>query len=173
MPAKRTSAPRAKAPPVPPIPKGFRTMTPYLCIDGAANAMEFYKRAFGATELLRQALPNGKLIHGRLQVGDSIVMLSDFFPGGTAVAPSVSGTTTVTLHVYSKDVATLWARAVKAGATVLMPLDTQFWGEKYGQLRDPFGHVWSLSQQVPMSAAERDRKQKEAMARFAAGPHPD
>jgi PhnB protein len=172
MTGKRKPAARTKAPVLPPIPKGFRTVTPYLCVDGAAKAMEFYLRAFGAKELTRQALPDGKLIHGRIQIGDSIVMLSDLFPGGTTNAPSVAGKTTVTLHIYSKDVASLWARAVRAGATVLMPLGKQFWGETYGQLRDPFGHVWSLSQQVPMSAEERHRKQREAMAMFASGEHP-
>jgi PhnB protein len=134
--------------------------------------MEFYKKAFGAKELVRQAMPDGKLIHGRLQIGDSIVMLSDYFPGGSLVAPTVGGTTTVTVHVYSKDVAGLWKRAVKAGSSVVMPLENQFWGEKYGQLRDPFGHLWSLSQQVPMSAAEKDRLQKRSMAMFESGEHP-
>jgi PhnB protein len=172
MPAKRKPAARRTTPALRPIPKGFRNVTAYLCVDGAAKAMEFYTKAFGAKELMRQAMPDGKLIHGRVQIGDSIVMLSDFFPGGVTAAPSSTGKTTVTLHIYSKNVAPLWARAVRAGATVLMPLDKQFWGEKYGQLRDPFGHVWSLSQQVPMTAAEKHRKPKEAMAMFAAGEHP-
>lgn len=135
--------------------------------------MEFYKKAFDAKELVRQALPDGKLIHGRLRVGDSIVMLSDYFPGGSLVAPSVGGKTTVTLHLYSKDVGALWKRALTAGASVVMPLERQFWGEKYGQLRDPFGHLWSLSQQVPMSEAEKARLQQKSMAMFESGHPPE
>jgi PhnB protein len=162
---RRTTRPSARAPP--PIPPGFRTITPYLCVDGGAKALEFYVRAFGAKELAREALPDGKLVHGRIRIGDSIVMLSDAFPGGPTAAPSALGQSTVVLHLYSKDVRALWQKATKAGAKVVMPLADQFWGERYGQLQDPFGHVWSLSQQVAMSAAEKDRLQKEAMAMFA------
>lgn len=172
MAGARKSKPKAKARSTPAIPPGFRTLTPYLCVDGGARAMEFYKSAFGAKELLRQAMPDGKVVHGRLQIGDSVLLLSDFFPGSSLVAPTVAGKSTVTIHVYAKDAQALWNRAVGAGATVLMPIARQFWGELYGQLRDPFGHIWSLSQQVTMPPAERERLQQQAMAMFASGEHP-
>jgi len=126
--------------------------------------MEFYRRAFGARELVRRTTPDGKIVHGRLQIGNSIVMLSDRFgPEPPPGAPAAR----VTLHLYFPNVRAAWAKAVKAGATVVMPLDDQFWGERYGQLDDPFGHRWSLAQVVAMDEAVRIRKQQEAMAMFA------
>lgn len=139
--------------------------------DGPA-ALEFYAKAFGAKVLVRQLTPNGKLVHGRLRFGTSLVMVSDVFPGADVAAPSTVGTTTVTLHLYSRNVDALWDRAVAAGAVVTRPLENQFWGERYGHLRDPFGHHWSLSMRVKMSAKEKATKQREAMAAFAAGVHP-
>src|SRR5213594_2975272 len=156
-----------------PIPPGFRTVTPYLAINGAAAAIDWYKKAFGAKELARQPMPDGKLMHARIRIGDSIVMMSDVFPGGSAQAPDSLGTSPVTLHVYAKNVDKLWQQAVDAGAKVTMQLDNMFWGERYGQLTDPFGHRWSLSQQIKMSKAERDEKQKQAMAVFSQGQHPE
>jgi PhnB protein len=155
-----------------PIPPGFGTITAYLTVDGGLAAMEFYKQAFGARELLRRVTPNGKLIHGQLRVGDTNVLLSDVFPDSNSAAPSAIGTTTVTLHVYTKDVDALWDRAVAAGAKVSMPLENQFWGERYGRLIDPFGHHWSLAMRVKMSRKEKDTKQREAEAAFARGEHP-
>jgi uncharacterized glyoxalase superfamily protein PhnB len=152
------------------IPPGFRTITPYLAINGAAAAIDWYKKAFGAKELARQAVPDGKLMHARIRIGDSIVMLSDTFPGGTQ-SPDTLGNSPVTLHIYINNVDKLWQQAVDAGAKVTMPLDNMFWGERYGQLTDPYGHHWSVSQQVNMSKKERDEKQKQAMAMFAQGPH--
>jgi PhnB protein len=165
---KRKSAPKKVAP----IPPGFRTVTPYLGVRGGSAALEFYKKAFGAKELAKETTPDGKVIHARLKIGDSIVMLSDQFdaaPGG-GLAPQVSQ---VTLHIYTKDVDSLWSKAVGAGATILMPIDNMFWGERYGQVTDPFGHRWSLSTQIKMSKEERDAKQKAAMAQFAQDQHPD
>jgi PhnB protein len=160
---------RAKVAPLPPIPPGFRTVTPYLTVEGGVAALEFYKKAFGAVELARTTTPDGKLVHGRLRIGDSIIMLSDAFPGARTSAPARLGSTTVTLHLYAKDVDSLWERAIRAGAVPTMPLDNQFWGERYGQLSDPFGHHWSLSMQVRMTASERKTKHEEAMASFASG----
>jgi PhnB protein len=171
-PLRRSPARRPRARASSPVPPGFGTVTPYLSIDGGAAALDFYKRAFGARELMRQATPDGKLVHGRLRIGNSIVMLSDTFPGGTTAAPTAVGKTTVTLHVYSRDVDALWKRAVAAGAKVRMPLENQFWGERYGQLADPFGHHWSLSERVRMTRAEREAKQRESMDAFARGEHP-
>src|SRR5437870_12543942 len=114
-----------------PIPPGFRTVTPYLAINGAAAAIDWYKKAFGAKELARQAVPDGKLMHDRFRIGDAIVMLSDTFPGGTQ-SPDALGNSTVTLHIYIDSVDMLWIQSVEAGARVTMPLDHTFWRERYG-----------------------------------------
>ncbi len=155
-----------------PIPRGFHTVTPSLAVVGGVAALEFYKAAFGAKELMRNTTPDGMLVHGRLRIGDSIVLLSDVFQGSDRVAPSTMEATTVTLHLYSTDVESLWNRAVAAGAKVTMPLADQYWGERYGHLQDPFGHHWSLSMRIPMSKATREMKQKEAMKAFSRGEHP-
>jgi PhnB protein len=154
-----------------PIPKGFGTVTPYLKINGAAKAIDFYKDAFGAKKIGVVTLPDGKILHARMKIGDSILMLSDEFQGNTA-SPTSIGSNTVTIHVYSKNVDKLWEKAVEAGAKIVMPLDNQFWGERYGQLLDPFGHSWSLSMQVRMTRREREAKRKVAMEMFTQGKHP-
>ena len=127
---------------VKPIPSGFRTVTPYLVLNDASGAIEFYKKAFGAKELTRNLTPDGKILNAQIKIGDSIVMLSDEFPmpGSTIKSPSSLGASTFTMHIYSKNVDKLWEQAVAAGAMVGMPLDNMFWGERYGQLVDPFGH---------------------------------
>ncbi len=155
-----------------PIPTGFRTVTPYLAIEGAAQALEFYKKAFDAKELARQETPDGKIVHARVRIGDSLVMMSDVFPGSSSKSPYALGGSAVTLHLYSKDVDKMWQRALGAGARVVMPLDNQYWGERYGQLVDPFGHRWSISMQVKMSRQEMEEKEKAAMAKFAQSQHP-
>lgn len=172
--AKKSKKAKAKpkARKVDPIPKGFHTVTPYLSLDRAAEALEWYKRAFGAKILDKEEVPGGKIMHARIRIGDSIIMMSDVFPGAPTQAPSVLGNTTATMHVYSKNVDKLWQQAVDAGAKVAMPLDNQFWGERYGQLKDPFGHNWSLSQVILMSAKEKKEKQEAAMAMFAQGAPP-
>jgi PhnB protein len=170
--SKKVSRSKPKKAKVDPIPKGFGTVTPYLTIDGAAEALEWYKKAFSAKELNRQAVPGGKIMHARIRIGDSILMLADVFPGGSTKDPKALGSTPVTLHVYTKNVDKLWQQAVDAGATVNMPLDNTFWGERYGQLRDPFGHNWSISMVIPMSKKEMKEKQEQAMAMFSQGVHP-
>jgi PhnB protein len=160
---KRKSSSSRKSRSVPPIPKGFHSVTPYLVVNNGSEAIEFYKRAFGARELLRHATPDGKILNAQLKIGDSIVMLSDEFPGADTHSPASLGTSTVTLHIYTKDVNKLWDQAVGAGARVMMPLNNQFWGERYGQLADPFGHRWSLSQQVKMSEEEMQALEKASM----------
>ncbi len=173
MPKKtKRPAPKKRAAKVSPIPPGMRTVTPYLAVVGAAQALEFYKKAFGAKEITRQALPDGKLLHAMMRIGDSVIMMADEFPGSNLRGPSGVGTTTVMLHVYTKDVDRLWAQALAAGAKVAMPLDNVFWGERYGQLQDPFGHLWTVSMRVPMSAAEKAERQRAAMAMLASGEHP-
>ena len=134
-----------------PIPSGFHTVTPYLTLNNAAEALDFYKRAFGAKELARETVPDGKILHARIKIGDSTIMLSDEFPGSDTKSPASLGTTTGTLHIYSKNVDKLWQQAVSAGAKVSMPLENQFWGERYGKLSDPYGHNWSLSMQIKMT----------------------
>ena len=166
---RRSAAPRRTLAPVPP---GYPTIIPYLSVQGGVAALEFYRRAFGARELARRITPDGKLIHGRLRIGSSVLMLSDVFEGADAASPASVGTTTVTLHLYSKNIDSLWDRAVAAGARVAMPLENQYWGERYGRLIDPFGHHWSLSMRVRMPAAERARKRSEAEADFARGDRP-
>lgn len=168
--AKAKSKPKKKK--LDRIPRGFHTVTPYLAINGAVQAVEWYKKAFGAKELAREAGPEGKLIHARLRIGDSIVMMSDVFPGGTHKDPLELGATSITLHIYSNNVDALWKKAIEAGAKVGMQLDDMFWGERYGQLTDPFGHSWSLSMQIPMSSKEMEEKRKAAMKMFEQGQHP-
>src|SRR6266542_2962777 len=157
--AKKTKPRKSK----PAIPAGFRSVTPYLPIEGAAEALEWYKKAFNAKELDRQTMPDGRIMHARMRIGDSIVMMSDAMPGGPIQSPKSLGHTTVTMHIYTKNVDKTFQQAVDAGAKVTMPLDNQFWGERYGQLQDPFGHSWSLSMQVEMSKQEMKEKQEKAM----------
>ena len=154
------------------MPPGFHTLTPYLSIERGAEALDFYCKAFGAKELVRQTTPDGKILHGRLRIGNSILMLSDVYPRATTAAPTTAGTTTVTIHLYCRDADAMWKRAVAAGAKVAMPIDDMFWGERYGQLVDPFGHHWSISQRIKMSKAEMAEKQRAAMAMFARDEHP-
>jgi len=154
------------------IPRGFRSVTPYLVINGAAKAIEFYKNAFGARKLGVATLPDGKILHARVKIGDSIVMMSDEFPGSETTSPPSVGSNTVTLHIYSKNVDKLWQRAVRAGAKVVMPIENQFWGERYGKLLDPFGHNWSLSMSVKMTPKEMKSKRENTMNMFARAEHP-
>jgi PhnB protein len=153
-----------KAPP----PVKLGTVTPYLAVHGAEDALEFYAKAFGAKELHRQQTPDGKIMHARLKIGDSIVMLSDIYgEGGPGSGGSRDGPF-VTLHLQLPNVNAVWARAVKAGATVEMPLDDMFWGERYGQLQDPYGHHWSLSTPIKLSATRQAKLQEAAMKQFSA-----
>ena len=156
------------------VPKGFHSVTPYLVIKGAALAVEWYKKAFGAKEFVleRQATPEGQLIHARIEIGDSLVMMSDIFPSSAIKDPMERGHSPVTLHIYTKDVDSMWKRAVEAGAKEDMPLDNMFWGERYGQLTDPFGHSWSLSMRIQMPPHEMEQKRQEAMKMFEQGQHP-
>ena len=154
------------------VPVGFRTVTPYLVISGAAKAIEFYKKAFNAKEVSRNELPDGRILNAQIRIGDSVVMLSEEFPGSDAKSPASLGTSTVTLHLYSKDAEKLWQQAISAGAKVTMPMEDRFWGERYGQLADPFGHRWSISKRVKMNAEEMEAKRKAAMAMFQQGQHP-
>ncbi len=157
----------------PAIPAGFRTVTPYLFITGTAEALDWYKKAFNAKEQSRQTTPDGRIMHARIRIGDSIIMMSDGMEGGSVRSPKSLGATTSTMHIYTKNVDKLFQQAVDAGAKVTMPLDNQFWGERYGQVMDPFGHSWSMSMQVAMSKEEMKEKQEKAMTMFSQGQHPE
>jgi len=130
------------------IPEGLHTITPHIVVRDAAQAAEWYKQAFGAQERSRVPLPGGKLMSVELWFGDSAVMVADEFPEMDVVSPQTVGGTSTVLHLYTKDVDALWTRAVDAGAQVLHPLQDQFWGDRHGQLTDPFGHRWGLATHV-------------------------
>jgi len=127
------------------IPAGYHTVTPYLACGDAASAIEFYKKAFGATEVMRMPGPGGKIGHAEVKIGDSRVMLTDEYAEMNFVGPLSRGGTTVHIHLYVKDVDALVARAVAAGAKLLREVKDQFYGDRTGALADPFGHVWHLA----------------------------
>ncbi|RYD21722.1 MAG: VOC family protein [Verrucomicrobiaceae bacterium] len=131
-----------------PVPNGMRTVTPHLVCAGAADAMEFYKKAFGATENMRLAGPDGKLMHGCISIGDSMVMLVDEMPDCGCMGPKSIGGSAVTIHLQVEDADALYDQAVKAGATATMPVADMFWGDRYGIVTDPFGHNWSIATHV-------------------------
>ncbi len=147
-----------------PVPEGYHTLTPVLTIDGAADAIDFYVRAFGARELNRAVAPDGKRVwHAELQIGDSRLMLSDEFPDmGGGRGPKSLGGTAGSIHLYVDDVDAFFQRAVDAGATVSMPLETMFWGDRYGKLTDPFGHSWGVASHVEDVSEEEQRRRVEA-----------
>jgi PhnB protein len=129
-----------------PIPEGFNTLTPHLVVNGASRAIEFYKKAFGAEEIRRIPGPDGKsLIHAELKIGNSRLMLVDEFPEMNARGPQSIGGTAVTIHMFVKDADAVFNQAVNAGAEVRMPLADMFWGDRYGVVADPFGHLWSIA----------------------------
>ena len=142
---------------VAPIPAGYHSVTPYLVLRDAAAAMEFYKKAFGATELYRLAGPDGKVAHGEIRIGDSPVMLGEEMDGYGG--PHALGGTPVSLMVYVPDVDRMFAQALAAGAKEQRPVADQFYGDRSGTLVDPFGHVWSLATHVEdVPPAEIDRR---------------
>ncbi|MDQ3767697.1 MAG: VOC family protein [Actinomycetota bacterium] len=149
---------------VKPIPDGYPQVTPYLCVDGAAAAIEFYSTVFGATERTRMPAPEGKIGHAELQIGDSVIMLSDEFPEMNMRSPKAIGATPVTLSVYVEDVDGVVERAVGAGATALGPVQDQFYGDRSGQFEDPFGHRWNVATHIEdVSEGEMAKRATEAM----------
>ena len=133
---------------VKPVPDGYHTVTPYLIVSDAARAIEFYKKAFGATETMRFEQPNGKIGHAEVRIGDSHVMLADEVPEMGYRGPKAWGGTPVSLCLYVDNVDELAAQAQAAGATVLRPLQNQFYGDRTATLADPFGHVWTIATHV-------------------------
>lgn len=140
----------------------YDTVTPMLVLDGASDAIAWYTKAFGAKELSRQPLPDGRLMHAAIRIGTSTLMLCDPFNG-----PVPETLTGATMHIQDAGVDKMWERAVAGGAKVRMPLANQFWGDRYGQLVDPWGQSWSLGRAVQISDAEKRRLQQEAMAMMA------
>jgi len=130
---------------VKPIPEGMHSITPHLVCEGAAEAIEFYKKAFDAVENGRMPTPDGKIMHAQIRIGDSPLMLVDAFPDMGAFGPKALKGSPVTIHLYVEDADKTFDQAVAAGATVRMPLADMFWGDRYGQLIGPFGHIWSIA----------------------------
>ena len=153
---------------VKPIPEGYRTVTPYLAVDDAAEAIEYYKKAFGAKERVRMETPDEKIGHAELEIGDSLVMLSDPIPEATTRTPKELGGTSASVFLYVEDVDAVVKRAVEVGATVTMEVADQFWGDRFGSVQDPFGHSWSIATHVedvpPEEMAERAKKAMAAMS---------
>ncbi len=133
---------------VKPIPEGMHTVTPHLICAGAAEAIEFYKQAFNALELMRIPGPEGKLIHAHIRIGDSSVMLVDEFPEWNSFGPKTLKGSPVTIHLYVEDADAFVRRAVEVGAKIIMPVEEMFWGDRYGVIEDPFGHRWSVATHV-------------------------
>lgn len=145
------------------IPEGYHTATPYLVIKDAAKALEFYKEAFGATEFVRLNTPDGKVMHAEIKVGDSPIMLCDESPEWNALSPLTIGGTAVSIVLYVEDVDAVVGRAAAAGATVVMPVADQFWGDRMGTVVDPFGHKWSVATHVEDVAPEEITKRAKAL----------
>jgi PhnB protein len=149
---------------VKPIPEGYHSVTPYLIVRGAAQAIAFYERAFAAEELYRMPMPDGRIGHAELRIGDSRIMLADEHPDVGALSPGSVGGTPVTIHLYVEDVDATFARATAAGARVTRPVADQFYGDRLGVLTDPFGHVWSVATHREDVSEEELRRRAEQHA---------
>lgn len=145
------------------IPEGYHNVTPYLSIEGAAAAMDFYRQAFGATELFRLVTPTGEIGHAEIRLGDSIIMLADPCEGSVCRDPHALGGSSAGLYIYVEDVDGLFARAVGAGAKVVRPLQDQFYGDRNGTLEDPFGHLWFLATRKEELTPEEINHRAEAL----------
>jgi PhnB protein len=151
------------------IPNGYHSITPYLTCRDAERAIEFYQQAFGARLKGGGVMkgPDGKVMHAELVIGDSVIMLADEYPAFGSVSPQSIGGSATGLHIYVEDVDSAFDRAVKAGAIVEMPVGDMFWGDRYGKLKDPFGHKWSIATHTAdLSAEEMERGMEEAMAKM-------
>src|SRR5206468_828860 len=134
---------------VKPVPEGYHSVTPYLIVKGAAKAIDFYKKAFGATEIMRMPGPSGDSIgHAEIKIGDSIIFLADEWPGMALAAPAKFGGTTVSICLYVNNADATFNQAVAAGAKVTMPLMNMFWGDRFGKVTDPFGHEWAIATHI-------------------------
>jgi PhnB protein len=154
--------------PAQPVPEGYHTLTPYLAVDDAKAAIDFYQRAFGAKERVRMHGPDGMIAHAELEIGDSKVMLADPFPQASTRPPKELGGTSVGVFVYVENVDEVFQQAVDAGATATMEPDDQFWGDRFGSVTDPFGHSWQISTHVEdVPPEEMEKRSKEWMAQMA------
>ena len=148
-----------------PIPEGYHSLQIYLAVEDAAKAIDFYKEAFGAEETIRMPGPDGKVAHAELQIGDSKLMLSDPFPQSNVRPPSERGGATASVFMYVDDVDATFAQAQQAGATVVSELEDMFWGDRFGTVADPFGHVWAMAtHKEDLSEEEMAERSKAAMA---------
>ena len=147
---------------VKPIPEGYHSVTPYLIVDGGAQAIDFYKKAFGATELFRME-HQGKIGHAELKIGDSPIMLGDEHPEMGYKGPKAFGGTPVSLMIYVEDVDTVYKRAIESGGIEMKPLQDQFYGDRSGTLTDPFGHVWTIATHKEDVTPEEVEKRLAAM----------
>ena len=152
-------------------PAGWPTLSPYMAVRDGQASIEFYAKAFGARERNRHMTPDGAVMHAEMKIGDSILFLADEFPGWGVVGPQSLGGSPVTLHLYVKDVDAAFQRALDAGAVMTMPVMDQFWGDRYGKLKDPFGHDWSIaSRREIVGKKEMERRGKAAMEQMKAPP---
>jgi PhnB protein len=148
-----------------PVPEGYSTLTTYLAVDDAAVAIDYYKRAFGAEERVRMHGPDGKVGHAELQIGDSKLMLSDPMPQSSTKPPKEIGGTSASSFMYVENVDAVFEQAIDEGATVTMELEDQFWGDRFGTITDPFGHVWSIASHIEdLTPEEIEERGKAAFA---------
>ena len=154
---------------VKPIPEGYHSITPYLFVRSAASAIDFYKNAFGATEIVRMVGSNGKIMHAELRIGDSIVMLADENPQTGVMSPQTVGGFSSGLHIYVENVDAIIQKAIESGAKLLRPIKDQFYGDRSGSLLDPFGHMWSVATHVEDVSPEEMKKRMTAAMSQTAG----
>jgi PhnB protein len=151
---------------VKPIPEGYHAVTPYLSVRGASQALEFYKRALGAIEVMRMPAPGGSIGHAEIKIGDSRIMLADEVPSIDFLSPQSRGGTAVHMHLYVEDVDACVAQALAAGAALKRPVQDQFYGDRLGTIEDPFGHVWHIAtHKQDLSEEELRRRAREAMSK--------
>jgi PhnB protein len=153
---------------VKPVPEGYHTVTPYLAVENASAAIDFYRRAFGAKERARISGPGDTIMHAELEVGDSLVMLSDPFPQASTTPPKELGGTSASVFMYVEDIDAVYRQAIDAGATSLMEPDDMFWGDRFGSVQDPFGHSWTIATHIEdLEPEEMRRRSDEFMAQMA------
>lgn len=162
-------APARKATKVQPIPSGYHAVTAYLSVHNAAQALDYYQRAFGAKELLRMPMADGKVGHAEIKIGDSHVMLADEMPSMGFVGPQSRGGTTVQLHLYVRDVDATVEKAVAAGGKLTRPIENKFYGDRAGTVQDPYGHVWYIATHTEDVPPKEMKRRMEEMAKQGGG----